>query len=295
MSIKFLEVGKRYKTREGSATVEIIGKVPHRETTDLTLYQFFGSDGLCYTENGLFYEDRETPYDLLVSEEPILQLEVGGVYQTRDGKSEITIVNKRDYTRASGDYTPSYPFFGDNNCRYTKEGHVVDGYETPFDLIRKTNYREDIVQTAAFKIEVGKTYWTRNRDNKITITAESNFDHGAEGSSKIFPFIGNDGCPYTSEGHFFVFGESDHDLVEEVTTENAGLRLEVGKSYRTRDGLSIVKIVGIEKPGDKLYRESHPYAGDDQEAYTESGRFNNDPTLLSEFDLVEEVDLDEVA
>lgn len=70
-----------------------------------------------------------------------------------------------------------------------------------------------------------------------------------------------------------------------------GFKIEVGKSYRTRDGSTVVKIVGLDDPHGPLYRPTHPYLGDDDEAYTEDGVFNgvHCTAPVSDYDLVEEV------
>lgn len=72
-----------------------------------------------------------------------------------------------------------------------------------------------------------------------------------------------------------------------------GFKIEVGKSYRTRDGSTVVKIVGLDDPHGPLYRPTHPYLGDDDEAYTETGVFNgvHCTAPVSEYDLVEEVSI----
>ena len=143
------------------------------------------------------------------------------------------------------------------------------------------------MQDTIFKLEVGKTYRTRNGDNHITIVSETNFHHEANDNSKVFPFLGNDGCPYTAEGRFFRDFDSAHDLVEEVSSK---LQLEVGKSYLSRNGSTTVKIIGITDEADEDYEESRPYIGDDEEFYGTTGNFNFDPSVESEFDLVKEAE-----
>lgn len=66
-------------------------------------------------------------------------------------------------------------------------------------------------------------------------------------------------------------------------------KIEVGKFYKTRGGDLQIEIVGMESPHAPLYNPSAPYLGDDDEVYTETGRFNGQ-TFDSEFDLVEEVE-----
>jgi len=109
------------------------------------------------------------------------------------------------------------------------------------------------------KIEVGKKY--RTRDGKVAeITSISDRD--------AYPVAGDVGGElevWTAQGVFLRSAdESDLDLIEEVVDGQSpgALKIEVGKKYRTRNGVVVL-----------IDREGHPEAPScDAEFYQFSGR-----------------------
>ena len=84
------------------------------------------------------------------------------------------------------------------------------------------------------ELQVGKSYINRDGDT-VTIT------HKNDGSN--WPFVGDNNQEYRHDGTWSVERDkvSQRDLIQEApvaTAPEAEFGLEVGKTYRTRDGLS---------------------------------------------------------
>ncbi|MDO5610537.1 MAG: hypothetical protein Q4G62_07180 [Pseudomonadota bacterium] len=78
------------------------------------------------------------------------------------------------------------------------------------------------------KLEAGKSYRARNGAvHHITALYDTDFS--------TFPAIGSCGKEWTADGDYYVTDISEHDLIEEVTNE-PGVVIEVGKTYRDREG-----------------------------------------------------------
>ena len=130
------------------------------------------------------------------------------------------------------------------------------------------------------KLEVGKTY--RNwRGEKVTIVWRN--------EDEKFSCLGDDTYYYAEDGSFLPDSrEHPNDLIEEVTIPDENkkrnkmgiLKLEVGKTYRCRNG-NKVKIIG-------KINSTWPFVGDNEELYDEQGWYylakSDDPK-----DLIEEI------
>jgi hypothetical protein len=147
-----------------------------------------------------------------------------------------------------------------------------------YDVDKECDY--DLVEKYELKLEVGKTY--RNREGK-----EVKIVKFAPGDN--YPFVDSDDWSYTENGRFSPPAESRHDLLEEIKEEKQELKLEVGKTYRTRaDDLAdtVVKVVEF------VLGDTHPYKGDNYMDYVENGRY--DVEKECDCDLVEEVKVEKV-
>ena len=90
-----------------------------------------------------------------------------------------------------------------------------------------------------FRIEVGKTYKTRN-GFKVVIT-----DRPAK--NRFFPFEGKitkDGSTYvySEDGRWSTTPDCPFDLVEEVKEEIPEMNIDINKKYQTRDGRPVELI-----------------------------------------------------
>lgn len=115
-----LEVGKKYKTREG--------KIVTIESEDDEDY--LGDNSKVYYANGRHFLAYEDEFDLIeeVKEELPFEMVVGGVYEMRNGKIEKIVEEGDDNT---------YPFYGTSGRCYTKEGAWIKGKEHGVDLIKR--------------------------------------------------------------------------------------------------------------------------------------------------------------
>lgn len=133
------------------------------------------------------------------------------------------------------------------------------------------------------KIEIGKTYKTRN-GGRVTVEATD----PKRGIASIYPFSGRLlmtclGLPHVAEdglrswtpsGRELSWVDGENDLVEEVP---AALKLEVGNLYRTRDG-NVVRVVRFDDnphyPVEGILKRTP--GGTFSYRWTEDGRFEVD-------------------
>lgn len=116
-------------------------------------------------------------------------------------------------------------------------------------------------------LKVGKYY--KNRMGKVVKITEH-----TPGSD--YPYLGDSNLTYTAQGFYFPdSGLTDNDLIEEI------LKLEVEKTYKTREGES-VHIISMRE-----YDTDYPFEGDNGQSYTENGLVYDDAT--DDDDLIEEV------
>lgn len=105
------------------------------------------------------------------------------------------------------------------------------------------------------KIELNKRYEMRN-GKTINIVLNDN--------SLVYPFKADSGDWYTKDGHFWEEGyESPKDIVRDISKD---LRLEVGKTYKTRNGRMIVIVK-------KREDDKYPFLSDTGSTYTSKGTF----------------------
>jgi len=98
------------------------------------------------------------------------------------------------------------------------------------------------VEEKKLKLEVGKTYRTRDGKHERTIKSLG-------GSVSSYPVtIVNSAFMYRSNGNYWKGGESEEDLTQEVT-KTPTLKLEVGKTYLTKCGTELGPIIGQDVNG----------------------------------------------
>lgn len=119
-----LQIGHTYKDREGTE-ITIVG-----ETGDQT-YPFKGDDCSDYTEDGAFYIDEPTEWDLIEDITP-LSLKIGKEYRLRNGGT-VEIKHIRQ---------PAYPVTASNeygeDLNYTLAGKFnLDIPNHPLDIVEE--------------------------------------------------------------------------------------------------------------------------------------------------------------
>lgn len=122
------------------------------------------------------------------------------------------------------------------------------------------------------KLEVGKAYRSK-AGKRITIVRDDGSDYMQFESDHEF-FYNSDGqCPGTLDKHIVAEWIDEQPAPETtIQLENnapAELRLEVGKSYRSRDG---EKVTITDKDSDDTW----PFNGDNGDCYTLNGRAYDD-------------------
>lgn len=112
------------------------------------------------------------------------------------------------------------------------------------------------------KIEVGKSYWTKDGDKVIILAADP--------CDKIYPYIGSNDRWYTSNGTYYYGGdESNYDLVDDGSSEPSSNKSPLLMKFDPVDG--------SEKPYPSeasQYREYHgqvawlynPYTGEKRDS-----------------------------
>lgn len=179
-----IEVGKRYKTRDGTVT----------------------GDLLTFTEDGRwkFNGGGEDPLDLIeeVKEEPkLLKLEVGKRYKTRGGGVTEPLELSDDSSAKKG-----HPFSANIDNHFwtlTENGRCWD---SELELIEEI--KEEPVKI--FEIEAGKSYKTRN--GKITGPLE----YYGEQKKSLMGLVGETWRIFQKNGEYLSRDRPELDLIEEV-------------------------------------------------------------------------------
>ena len=200
----------------------------------------------------------------------IKQLEVGKSYEARNG--EI-------YTIHGMDAPPfeNYPYRDEiKKQSWNYRGVWALGRETEYDLIREA---EKVEEKQDLKLEVGKTYKNGGGEEVEITRYEEQFPKDKH------PFFGSDDEWYAENGQFLLRSNNNFsDLVEEVkekkVEEKQKLKLEVGKTYRSRDG-SEVKIIKFHP------HNPYPFMDENYLDYKRNGRFRSDRESI--LDLIEEI------
>ena len=120
-----------------------------------------------------------------------------------DGKHYLD--RKDNIVKISSHVNIYYPFVGDNNRTYTKEGKIwTHGIFSEDDLVKEVKMEE-------LNLEVGKKYLD-TKGNEVTISKNNH---------EVYPFIGNNEETYTRGGTCYLGNApSEHDLVKEVKSNN---------------------------------------------------------------------------
>ena len=232
------------------------------------VYPFKADSGDWYTKEGLFWIERyESPKDIVSDISKDLRLEVGKTYLDQNGKS-VKIAYKKCESCA-------YPFVSSEGRTYAPGGQFLLLEPSSDNLVCEDldiiNKQKKLEIKSDFKLEVGKTYKTRN--GRMIIIVKKRDD-------EKYPFLSDVGYTYTYNGTFFCNEESTHDIVEEVVFDKKDF-IEVGKTYLNRKGEKIK--IEREDTNQTVYRF---ISGN--KSYSDIGHFCD---KVTEYDLIEEYEI----
>lgn len=283
-----LEVGKRYKLRDGTEVTVLI------ETEVDSTYVVFGEDDLGYTytwtKDGIFnINTKGNPWDVVEKlPHPALSFKEGHQYKLRNGNI-VTITKIHE--------DPEYIYVVDgidediNTFSWTKEGFIdhIAGEGMQWDIVKEYFVTDEEVPEKPFSIEVGKKYLLKNGDiatiNKVN----------DEGNTQ-YPVVGTDESGitmiWTLDGKYDIEEKVDQWDIQQEYRENdkkeveQTLKIEVGTEYFLKNG-EVVLIEDINK--DKA--DKYPIKGTDEAGFgmnwTLDGKYDLDGEA-SEWDIQQE-------
>lgn len=196
-----------------------------------------------------------------------MKLKVGKYYKNRDGEVVKIVKYEED-----GDFYRSV-----TQCTYTPRGSYFSNGTSPYDLIK------EVIPVPAYRVKVEQT------DMRDFIRSMEGEKGKVYTEFKLLPescekFIDMGGWSYYAT-------QVDSGYIDPITgefvmneKESKKLKLEVGKTYKTRGG-EIVKIVSSDGYDNYIFRDSN------KGTYTEEGlRYDWEPD--HEYNLLEEVEVE---
>lgn len=224
-----------------------------------------------------------------------MKLEVGKIYKTRSKDRLVRIVNyyepKGSYEGTLMDSDSSMWYSDDGKALHCRNFDIIEEYKT-VDLgeIKKINDRNKI------KLEVGKTYLTRDGDKVIIDRLVANAMYPIKGIVKGYDGGGDWNVDYKSDGLFIGdLNEHSFDIVSEfveskqeqgsntMNQEQQKPLFEVGKTYKDgydRDVKILARIKDVLYPLVGQVGGMEGYSAFDENGKSLSGELNSKFSLI---------------